>query len=105
LVTAVLLVPSAALAHESRRPQLKLVDRSPLVVRGTGFKPRERVRVELSVVASELRRVRTTRAGTFTVAFARVTVHRCDSVRIVAVGTGGSHAALKLLPAPACSTG
>jgi hypothetical protein len=80
----VLKAPSAAPAA---RPALKLTRIRPVTVRGTGFKPGERVSVRL-----EARRqaVTASRAGGFTVRFGQTAT--CAGGTIVAVGSRGSRA-------------
>ena len=89
----------AVTAAIAATPTLRVVDRSPLVVRGTGFKPGEHVRVWL--VLTTARRSRDALAGTtggFTVRFT-VTPLQCPFVRsLTATGSRGSRAALKLPP-------
>jgi hypothetical protein len=73
-----------------KRAQLQILDTRPLLVRGVGFKPAERVRV---LVETDPRsRSRTTRAnlaGRLTVTF-DVTVPYCGSFTLQAVGATGS---------------
>jgi hypothetical protein len=95
VVLAVLL---AAVSADARtRPALKLIDPVPFVVRGTGFKPAERVHVTL--VATPGRRSftrRASRSGSFTVRIP-VTPLLCQRARaVVAVGARGSRAWLAL---------
>ena len=102
LVTAIaLLVPvgsSAALSGAS----LRLLDHSPAVLRGTGFKPTERVVVR--AYATGVTRSRTltaSRAGTFTIRFAMVAGGCMGAHAFSATGARGSRATLKLL-VPEC---
>lgn len=71
---------------------------SPLKVKGERFKPRETVRLTVrSGQERLLRRVRATRARTFTTEFEQVFVDRCNSdLWISAVGGRGSRAVYKL---------
>lgn len=81
-------------------PSLRLVDSSPLTVKGVAFKARERVRVTATLESGTLRAVaRATRRGTFVVTFEEISVRCGFTVR--AVGAAGSRATLKL-PQPAC---
>lgn len=81
-------------------PSLRLVDSSPLTVKGVAFKARERVRVTATLESGTLRAVvRASRRGVFTVTFEEIAVRCGFTVR--AVGAGGSRASLKL-PQPAC---
>jgi hypothetical protein len=74
-------------------PKLALVERSPLVVRGSGFVPRERV--VLRGVGLRLA-VRTTVRGSFAAMVGPR--DRCTLGRIVAVGTTGDRVVLRLPP-------
>lgn len=91
-----------AAAHSQGTAALRLQDRSPVIVAGTGFERGEQVRVTLIRDTSTWRFVRAGRPGTFVVTFAGASVSRCDLVRVVAVGSRGSRAVLKILPSPAC---
>jgi hypothetical protein len=79
------------------RPSLHIVRAAPLTVRGAHFRPREHVRVRAGANA-----VRTSASaeGLFVVTIRGAT--RCDSVRVLARGSAGSYAVVKLLPPPAC---
>jgi hypothetical protein len=79
---------------------LSLADTSPLTVRGSGFQPGERVRLDLgSSGATTL--ARASGRGSFRASF-DVPVTRCDRIRVIAIGSKGSRVVLKRLPAPAC---
>ena len=87
------LVAVAAAAAVAAPPALRVVDQSPLVIRGSGFKAGEKVRVVLSLTT--MRRYRDVAAGTaggFTARFT-VTPAQCSLVRsLSAVGSRGSRA-------------
>ena len=95
-----ILLPLAASA--AGRAGLRITDRSPLAVRGTGFRPLERVTVTaFEPQGSLVRRAVATRAGAFTVRFA-ASSDWCNGVReIRAVGRAGSRAVVWALPARA----
>jgi hypothetical protein len=80
------------------RPTLRLVDSTPIVLRGSHFRAHERVLVRLTV--SELERARNVRAnaaGSFTVTYASVSFDRCSAdFSAVATGRSGSRASVKL---------
>lgn len=104
-LTLLILLLAAALpplaAAQSRHPSLTITSRSPLVVRGTAFRPREAVRVTVYAGGqTKIVNVRATRTGTF-VATADVPVDRCSGLRIVAVGKLGSRVVAHL-PQLAC---
>jgi hypothetical protein len=94
--------PAFAATSDRDGATLRLRDRAPLVVAGSGFLRGERVRIVLSGETAARGIVRAGRAGAFVVTFADTTVHRCDLVRVVATGGRGSRATLKVLPPPAC---
>jgi hypothetical protein len=91
-----------AAASPSPAPALRLLDRSPLSVRGERFQPRERVRLIITGDVAAKRTLRTDPSGRFVANFEAITATRCDMIRVVAVGGSGGRAQLKLLPAPAC---
>jgi hypothetical protein len=99
-----LTVPAAAGAdgEGKERPRLRTVSTQPLVLSGSGFEPREAVRLTASAGAtSASRRVHASAGGTFTAAFADVVVDRCSSFFAVARGARGSVASVKQ-PFPLC---
>jgi hypothetical protein len=76
----------------------------PITLVGSGFKPREQVRV--TVVREDqtaVRPVAANREGAFVVGFVQLTLRRCAALSVKASGARGSHAVLKLA-APACSS-
>jgi hypothetical protein len=82
---------------KAARPALRVVRTSPLKIRGEHFRGRERVRLTAGAAV-----VRATAGGGGVFV---VTIHgatRCDSVRILARGSAGSYAVIKVLPSPAC---
>lgn len=68
-----------------------------MTVRGDHFRPRERVRLE---ARADKIRATADRHGVFIATIPGAT--RCDVTRILATGSGGSRAVLKLLPPRAC---
>ena len=97
LLAALLLALVAVAAAAAAPPTLRVVDQSPLVIRGSGFKAGEKVRVVLSLTT--MRRYRDVAAGTaggFTARFT-VTPAQCSLVRsLSAVGSRGSRATREL---------
>ena len=92
-------VTGPAVARESvaTHPSLRLFDTSPVTMRGTGFRPNERVVV---VVARGAPRVRVARAGAngvFALKLA-IDVNACAGFSVTATGNLGSHATLKRAP-------
>jgi hypothetical protein len=98
----VLAAPAGSLGAPAQAAHLRLVETTPLTVRGTGFKPHERVKV-VYATADLTRTVRTAAGagGGFVARFAGVHFDACQLPRIVAVGSRGSRAVLKVVP-PAC---
>ena len=88
-------------------PTLGLVRGQTLVVTGTGFRPAERVTVTLTSLGIRIRHG-VADDGRFRIDFGAVPAARCAALRVVAVGSRGSHALLALprrvciqpLPAP-----
>src|SRR5213592_4245489 len=72
-------------------PRLQTLDRSPVVVRGTNFRPLERVTVVLDAAGTWRRTAIADSDGQFTVRFA-VRLGPCDDFRLQAFGSKGSRA-------------
>jgi hypothetical protein len=86
-----------------RVPALRLLDRQPLVLRGSSFLPRELVRVTVTTEGQRtMKRIRATATGTFTANFVPVELDRCSGALVVAAGLRGSQARLKVAQ-PACA--
>ena len=108
-VPAVLLALLAGMATASSgsTPHVRFLSADPAKVRGTGFYAGERVRVTLRWAGvKRVRRVVTTRSGSFTARFAALAgFDRCtDALWVTAVGRRGDHARGKL-PQPQCPPG
>lgn len=100
------LISGAALAvgggaTASVHASLSLADRQPVVLKGQGFHPLERVRVTLETRVTRVREVKAGRAGSFAVTFLGTSVPHCGGMFARARGTAGSLATLKI-PLPAC---
>jgi hypothetical protein len=105
LALAAAAVPALA-AHAgtpARSPGLRVVDRTPVTVRATGFAPGERVGVRLAARGRAwTRRSAAGEAGSLTIRF-RVSLGRCDRYTLQAFGSAGSRARLlPTRPFPAC---
>jgi hypothetical protein len=88
--------PAPAASHATvHRARLMPAAGDPFRVRGSGFRPRERVRVTVTPTGGSgiTRRVRATGRGTFVLAFAGV--QGCGGVEGVAAGNRGSHASFQ----------
>jgi hypothetical protein len=76
---------SAAVAGGAAQPAVRLVQASPVVVAGTGFKPGTNVTVRYVSGTARLRRaVTANRAGSFRATFAGVVFSRCRGLQLVA---------------------
>jgi hypothetical protein len=95
IATALLLlvigVPVAGASLGRTTPSLRVVHRTPLVVRGAHFRPAETVTVH---AARKVRVVHATATGTFRVRLGSVLTDRC-SFAIVAVGAHGDRAQVR----------
>jgi hypothetical protein len=102
-VVAVCAVIVPSIAGGAPRAKVRIVTVRPLVVRGSHFHARERVRVTATPGGS--RRVRTTANGTFSAAFGSLPGDPCNggNLTVVAAGRSGDRAELTLkLPRRAC---
>ena len=98
MLASIVAIPTAAAVSV---PNLTLVTRTPLVVRGTGFKPSERVTVTAMTLSGPRRVVvRATLAGRLS-ATIRVVNQPCGRAFAVhAAGGTGSTATLRIAGAP-----
>jgi hypothetical protein len=99
------LVLSGVASAAPKKATIKLVsENDPMIVRGVGFRAKERVKVVVTVKtpASTWRRAAVaTKTGTFRATIGLVQTGRCGySIR--ATGSRGSVATLKTPPLPAC---
>lgn len=87
----------------SVRPELRLADSTPVVLRGSHFRANEAVLVRLTVSdVVRSKRVRASARGAFSAVYPLVSYDRCSGVlSAVATGRGGSRDSLKL-PQVAC---
>jgi hypothetical protein len=89
---------SGSESTSSSKASLQIVRKAPLTIRGQGFRARESVRVS---AAGRNWRLRANPSGTFVLTIS--SGDRCNSVRVLAVGSGGSYAVVKVLPSPECA--
>jgi hypothetical protein len=82
-------------------PSLTLVHKSPLVVRGSGFRPHMTVRVVETAPVGRTVSVRTSAAGTFVADL--VAGDPCSNVVVHAVGRLGGRASLRIPPGRLCA--
>lgn len=104
LATALAGAEAGPLDAKRPTPQLRLVSLTPLDVRGSFFRTRERVRLTLTGAdLTRTRLLRASRVGSFTAAFQTVYVHPCSSdLSITAAGALGSRASVKVGPPTDC---
>jgi hypothetical protein len=93
LAVLLLLAVVASAAAASSSPSLRLVDRAPVTVRGSGFAAGERVTVVLSSVTRVSRAVHAGAGGGFVVRFPR-SLGRCARYSLQAYGATGTRARL-----------
>jgi len=84
------------------QPQLRLTDRSPVVVQGTHFRAGESVTVVLTTAGRWTRRAVAAADGSFRVRFG-VTLRPCEDVTLQGFGSKGSRA--RSLPQPRTQCG
>jgi hypothetical protein len=81
---------------------LRIVKLSPLTIRGTGFKPSERVTLTLSAGATGTVRGTATSTGTVTVSFPKAKVAACTAYTLRAVGAAGTRVTVKRTVSASC---
>jgi hypothetical protein len=102
IVVLISLMSTAAVqGASSGAATIRVMDRTPLTLRGTGFAAGERVRIVVRTTSTRQMRLSATSRGSFVAAFRRATYNRCSGLTAFAFGSGGSRAQL-VLPAPAC---
>lgn len=99
------LVAAGAQARPAAGPSLELTKTRPLEVHGYRFKARELVKLRLSGAATGSHTVRTSSSGAFAATFSDVSLSRCDSAMVSAIGSRGDRAEVHYVPVTACSTG
>jgi hypothetical protein len=82
---------------KAAKPTLRIVQSAPMKVRGEHFRTRENV-----LVTAGKRAVSTKANGDGYFVITIPGASRCDSARVLARGSAGSYAIVKLLPSPEC---
>ena len=82
---------------KAAKPTLRIVHSKPAKVRGEHFRARESIRV---TVGRQALATKASGDGTFVVTIPGA--GRCESTRVLARGSAGSYAIVKLLPSPEC---
>lgn len=101
-LVAVLAASAPGGASSPPEPRLRLADRAPLTVHGSGFRRYESVTVTARTAVVQRLTVRAGAVGSFVAVFRRLRLDRCHGATVTAVGTTGNRAVLKLLPPPLC---
>src|SRR5689334_2115550 len=88
-----------------RHAALTIVRMGPVTVRGTGFRPSERVVLQArTTTASTTRRATAGASGAFTAALPGIAVGRCGGLSITATGARGSRASVvRHVALPGCN--
>jgi len=95
LVVVVALVACSPALATARHARLVPINGDPLRVKGTGFAPREHIRIKVFVGTRRIgRRLTASRRGSFVVTFK--TVRACDGPTVIARGSRGSRASFNL---------
>jgi hypothetical protein len=85
-------------SEAATKASLQVIRQAPLTIQGRGFRARESVRVS---AAARQWRLRASLRGSFVLTLRGV--DRCKILRVVAVGSGGSRAILRILPLQQCA--
>lgn len=89
----------AAGRAQTLRPALRLVDSSPLTLRGTGFRAGEHVTVRLATGRGRaIGRTVANARGSFRSRFPKASANACAGLSATAVGDRGSRASFKRAP-------
>src|SRR5213083_112951 len=97
VVCVALCTGSTPAASPAARPKLQALAIQPLVVRGTAFRPYERIKLLLSAEVSASRTLKACATGRFVTRFRAVSVGRCEGFVLQAFGSRGSRAKLERL--------
>ena len=101
IAVVALVLGIAAFTRSSARaakPSLRITSQGPLTVQGKHFHASEQVRLASGMHGAK---AEANGNGTFVITIPGAT--RCDTLRVVARGSAGSYAVVKLLPPPACA--
>jgi hypothetical protein len=86
--------PASSTVTTAARPQIAPVQQQPLIVKGTGFQPGEKVELSAKGLRSSHATARADGSREFEAIFHGL--KSCDSVTVVAVGSKGSRAEFNL---------
>ena len=104
VIMLALLALTASASAGTTKATLRIVDPSPLTVRGAGFHVEQAVRLKVSQDGRTLvrRTVNTGLRGGFTWSFTSVTLHRCGGDVAISAQDASGRLALAKLPLPEC---
>ena len=85
-------------SETATKASLQVIRQTPMTIRGQGFRSQESVRVS---AAGRQWHPKASARGSFVLALRGA--NRCKIVRIVALGSEGSRAILRIIPARACA--
>jgi hypothetical protein len=104
IVAVLMLVFAAPGLAAKRLPVLRVVDTSPLIVRGAAFPARDAVVVRVREDGRTLARrsVRASTTGRFAVTFHVAVGHRCGGNTTITAASASGAVAKTKLPQPAC---
>ena len=102
LALAAALAAGAAPAETTRTATLRIVDRTPVTVRGAGFRAGERVSVVLRAKRRYVRTVRAGAGGSFVMRFA-LYADLCTAFNLRAAGNSGAVAYIARKLPPQCA--
>ena len=102
LLGILLCAVAAAAPAAAAKATLKVVKLTPLTIRGTGFKPTERVTVTLSAGPRQTVRGTATATGVLKVSFAKTKLTACTAYTLRAVGAAGTKVTFKRTVTASC---
>ncbi len=88
----------------AKKPSLRIIDQAPLTVRGTDFRPDERVKLLVNAGKPFFRAARAGARGGFIARLGGRVDGACAEVVVQAIGARGSRAMVELLARPGCDT-
>ena len=83
----------SASAYAAPLPRLQISE-NPLVIRGSGFQPRERIKLTVRADGTFVRRLIATSRGSFVARFPRIATDECTGFSANALGAHGSRASV-----------
>jgi hypothetical protein len=102
LLGILLCAVATAAPAAAAKATVRIVKLNPLTIRGTGFKPAERVRLRLSAGVTGTARGTATAAGVLTVSFPKTKVTACTAYTLRAVGAAGTKVTFKRKVTSSC---